>query len=279
MNVTNTSDLAIHDAYTTSGRLGTAAVLFTYSLIGLLFYAIILYVLIKHRSEFDNSYYIMVYYEAAANIGMLLLFILVIFPSAVTNTYFYGETVTNGLANLDTLFFHTMHFYLGPIALNRLFGIGRVFSKRMSDSFLCQLFIARKFVHAWMIFGWLWAVALALTLYYYAHCPKLFLLDQLCVKYECVNFAHLFFQFYQIFCFVYPAMTAIPFDLSRFRPPLDRRLSLCFGVPKAEIDQILDPIFTPSLATKQQRVSVKHLMWALNFTKVFFYLLRFFRLM
>jgi hypothetical protein len=203
-------------SYSIDERLCAAAVLFVYAFVGLLFYAIVLYVLIKNRSDFDNSYYIMVYYEAAADIGMLLLFILVVVPCAITNTYFYGERVTNFLANAETLFFDTMHFYLGPVALNRLFGIGSVISKRMSDSFLCQLFTGRKFVHAWMVFGWLWAATISLVLTYIARCPKLFFLDQLCFNYECADVSNSLFQLYTIYSPVYPAFTFIPYIILFF---------------------------------------------------------------
>jgi hypothetical protein len=218
MNTTNLS-LVVDavDAYTTTGRLLAGGVVFAYALVSLIFYAIVLCALFKNRREFDNSYYIMVYYEAVADIGELLLMLILIVPCAVTNSYVYGETVTNFLANGDTLFFHTMHFYLGPIALNRLFGIGSVISKRISDSFLCKLFTVRQFVHAWMVFGLLWAATIGLCLNYIAQCPKVFFLDQLCVNYECVDYGNALFHMYQLYCPVYPAVTAIPCH-PRFRP-------------------------------------------------------------
>lgn len=212
MNNSTADNSTLDTGYTTAGRLGAAFTYLIVSLVGLIIYAVVIITIYKNRkTKFDNSYYTMVYYTAAADCGMMLDFLLLVAPCAFANDYVFGETAVNLLANFDTLFFHVMMVTLLPVSLNRLFGVGVTISTRMSKMWIAKVFTEKKYVHMLMIACYLWALAISFAMPYVVNCQKVLFLDQLTLNYNCVDYGSTLFTIYGWYCYIYPVIAFIPY--------------------------------------------------------------------
>jgi hypothetical protein len=202
----------VDTGYTTAGRLGAACTYLILSAAGLIIYSVVIVTIFKNRkTKFDNSYYTMVYYTAAADCGMMLDFLLLMAPCAFANDYIIGETAMNLLSNFDTLFFHVMMVTLLPVSLNRLFGVGVTISTRMSKMWIAKVFTEKKYVHVLMIMCYVWALGISFAMPYVVKCQKVLFLDQLTFNYLCEDYGSTLFTIYGDYCYIYPIISFIPY--------------------------------------------------------------------
>jgi hypothetical protein len=104
---------------TTQIRISYALIFTFLNSVGLIANFFMLFIFIKHRTQFLHSFYIFMHHLIICDIGALMNKFLVVIPLTLMNNLPYSEFTENFLSSFGTLFFHTLLFLSFLIAINR----------------------------------------------------------------------------------------------------------------------------------------------------------------